>query len=50
MKTKRDSYKLGEAVASKKAVIPSKNGKEEAGVVIYKRKAEYRDDPFRKRA
>ncbi|MDQ0859864.1 hypothetical protein [Bacillus sp. V2I10] len=46
----RDSYKIGEVVTGNKAVITSKNGKEETGRVIYKRKAEYRDDPFRKRA
>ncbi|WP_409288065.1 hypothetical protein [Peribacillus sp. SCS-37] len=47
---KRDSYKLGHAVSGKKAVITSKTGQEEAGEVIYKRKAVYREDPFRKRA
>lgn len=44
------SYKVGEAVAGKKAIISSKDGKDVTGRVIYKRKAEYRDDPFRKRA
>lgn len=41
------SYKVGETVRGR-AVVPSKNGKEESGLVIYKRKAEYRNDPYGK--
>ncbi|MFC0476251.1 hypothetical protein ACFFHF_13510 [Robertmurraya beringensis] len=48
--SRESSYKVGEAVTGKKAIISSKDGKEVTGRVIYKRKAEYRDDPFRKRA
>lgn len=48
--TNKNAFKYGEAVAGVKAVIPSKNGKEEAGLIIYKRKAEYKDDPYMKRA
>lgn len=44
-----ESYKIGEAVSGVTAVVPSK-GKEEQGRVVYKRKADYREDPFRKRA
>lgn len=46
----KHSYKTGEAVAGNRAVIPTRNGKEESGVVVYKRKAEYKDDPYKKRA
>jgi hypothetical protein len=45
-----ENYKVGEAISGKKAVVPSKNGKEESGIVVYRRKAEYREDPFKKRA
>ncbi|WHY77103.1 hypothetical protein QNH20_23965 [Neobacillus sp. WH10] len=49
-KADKKSYKLGETVTGVKAVIPSNHGKEESGIVIYKRKADYREDPFKKRA
>lgn len=49
-KADKKSYKLGETVKGVKAVIPSNHGKEESGLVIYKRKADYREDPFKKRA
>jgi hypothetical protein len=48
--TGKDAFKIGEAVSGVRAVIPSKNGKEEAGVVVYKRKADYKEDPYKKRA
>jgi hypothetical protein len=50
LKVDKKSFKLGESVAGVRAVIPSKLGREESGKVIYKRKAEYREDPFQKRA
>lgn len=40
--TEKNTFKVGKAVKGVKALIPSKNGKEESGLVIYKRKAEYR--------
>ncbi|GAA0337587.1 hypothetical protein GCM10008967_29810 [Bacillus carboniphilus] len=48
--TGKHSYKVGEAVTGIRAVIPTKNGREESGVVVYKRKAEYKDDPYKKTA
>ncbi|MFB6468876.1 hypothetical protein ACE38V_19155 [Cytobacillus sp. Hz8] len=48
--TGKNAFKIGEAVSGVRAVIPSKNGKEETGVVVYKRKAVYNDDPYKKRA
>ncbi|GHI01457.1 hypothetical protein [Neobacillus kokaensis] len=50
LKLNKNSYKLGEAVAGIRAVIPTKSGKEESGKVIYKRKADYHEDPYKKRA
>ncbi|MCM3570432.1 hypothetical protein [Neobacillus mesonae] len=50
VKLNKNAYKLGEAVAGIRAVIPAKHGKEESGKVIYKRKADYHEDPFKKRA
>lgn len=47
---KKERNKLGETVTGVSAMIFSKSGKEEQGKVIYKRKADYREDPFRKRA
>ncbi|WHY77122.1 hypothetical protein QNH20_24060 [Neobacillus sp. WH10] len=49
-KVNKKSYKLGETVTGVRAVIPSIHGKEESGKVIYKRKADYREDPYQKRA
>ncbi|WP_157081491.1 hypothetical protein [Neobacillus soli] len=49
-KVDQKSYKLGETVAGVRAVITSIHGKEESGKVIYKRKADYREDPYQKRA
>jgi len=46
----KHSYKIGEAVTGIRAVIPTKNGREESGEVVYKRKAEYKHDPYKKRA
>lgn len=46
----KHSYKVGEAVSGVKAVVPSKNGKEESGVIVYRRKAVYGEDPFKKEA
>ncbi|MFJ7724686.1 hypothetical protein ACIQXV_00850 [Neobacillus sp. NPDC097160] len=49
-KVDQKSYKLGETVTGVRAVITSIHGKEESGKVIYKRKADYREDPYKKRA
>ncbi|MEH7306625.1 hypothetical protein [Neobacillus drentensis] len=49
-KEEKNSYKLGETVTGVRAIITSKYGKEESGKVVYKRKADYREDPFKKRA
>ncbi|MDR7000082.1 hypothetical protein [Neobacillus niacini] len=38
----KDSYKLGKPVVGMKAVAMIK-GKEQSGMVVYKRKAEYKD-------
>lgn len=38
----KNAYKIGKTVKGIKAMFPAKNGKEETGVVVYKRKAEYR--------
>ncbi|WP_170972126.1 hypothetical protein [Bacillus yapensis] len=46
----KHSNKIGEAVNGGRAIVPTKNGKEESGVVVYKRKADYKDDPYKKRA
>ncbi|WP_161487130.1 hypothetical protein [Neobacillus mesonae] len=50
LKLNKNAYKIGEAVAGIRAVIPTKHGKEESGKVIYKRKADYHEDPYKKRA
>lgn len=47
--TGKNSHKIGEAVRGTQVVIPAKNGKEESGIVVYKRKAVYNDDPYEKR-
>jgi|GEM_PF-6153443 len=42
-KFENQAYKIGEPVKNGvKAIIPSKNGKEESCLLVYKRKAEYR--------
>lgn len=38
----KQQYKIGKTVKGTKALIPAKNGKEESGLVVYKRKVEYR--------
>ncbi|MCU9614717.1 hypothetical protein OEV98_14330 [Caldibacillus lycopersici] len=38
----KNAYKIGKPVKGVKGIVPSKNGKEESGLVIYKRKAEYK--------
>lgn len=49
--TVKHSYKIGESVTTGvRGVIPTKNGREESGLVVYKRKAEYKHDPYKKRA
>ena len=45
----KNSYKVGKAVPGVQAIITSKKG-EEPGTIVYRRKAEYREDPFGKRA
>ncbi|MED1202579.1 hypothetical protein [Heyndrickxia acidicola] len=44
----KSSYKIGEAVEGERAVFTSKTGKEEWGRVVYKRKPDYRYDPYKK--
>lgn len=38
----KQEYKIGKTVKGTKALVPAKNGKEETGLIIYKRKVEYR--------
>lgn len=46
-----NSYKVGKAVSDVRALIPTKDGKvAEPAVIVYSRKAEYKEDPFKKRA
>ncbi|MED1206110.1 hypothetical protein [Heyndrickxia acidicola] len=45
----KSSYKIGEDVVGVRATICGKNGKEELGRVVYKRKPEYGYDPYEKR-
>lgn len=45
----KHSYKVGKAVPGIKTIITSKKG-EESATIVYKRKADYREDPFGKRA
>jgi hypothetical protein len=45
----KNAYKVGRAVPGVKAIITSKKG-EESATIVYKRKADYREDPFGKRA
>jgi len=40
--TEKNDYKIGKPVKGVKAIIPSENGKEETGIVVYKRKAVYK--------
>jgi hypothetical protein len=42
-------FKIGEAVRGVRAVFPFKEGKEESGRVVYKRKPDYEYDPYKKR-
>ena len=44
-----DRHKVGETVSGVRAVVHSK-GKELHGKIVYKRKADYKEDPFTKRA
>ncbi|MFZ3590039.1 hypothetical protein ACOI1C_12350 [Bacillus sp. DJP31] len=49
--TSNNLYKVGKAVSDVRALIPSKNGEfVEPALIVYTRKAEYKDDPFKKRA
>ena len=36
------AYKIGKPVNGVKAIVPAENGKEEPGLVVYKRKAIYK--------
>lgn len=44
----KHSHKIGESVKGVRAVIPTKNGKEESGEIVYKRKADYKEDPYKR--
>lgn len=41
----KKDFKYGETVDNIPAIIPTKNG-EEKGIIVYKRKAIYKDDPY----
>ncbi|WP_157684560.1 hypothetical protein [Cytobacillus praedii] len=41
----KKDFKIGETVNNIPAIIPTKNG-EEIGVIVYKRKASYKADPY----
>ncbi|MEH7125592.1 hypothetical protein V7127_20490 [Bacillus sp. JJ1773] len=41
----KKDFKIGETVDKIPAKIPTKNG-EEKGVIVYKRKAIYKEDPY----
>ncbi|MFD0051450.1 hypothetical protein ACFVHQ_19365 [Actinomycetes bacterium NPDC127524] len=46
----QNHYKAGEAVYGVKAVFPSKTGGDITGEIVYRRKADYSYDPYRKKA